>query len=50
MLISFVSGMGMQWHMRKRSFDVKKHFSVLAENLRMMIVKQRKTDSARYTL
>jgi len=50
MLLSFVGGMGMQWHMRKRSFDVRKHFSVLTENLRMMIIKQRKTDSVRYTL
>ena len=39
MLISFVGGMGMQWYMRKRSFDVRKHFSVLTHNLKSIILK-----------
>ncbi len=43
MLIAFVGGMGMQWHMRKHSFDVRKHFSVLTENLRGIIIKERVT-------
>ena len=42
MLISFVGGMGMQWHMRKRSFDVRKHFNVLTHNLKSIIIKDYK--------
>lgn len=45
MLISFVGGMGMQWHMRKRSFDVRKHFNVLTRNLKSLIVKDSPVDT-----
>jgi len=46
LLIAFVGGMGMQWHMRKRSFDLKKHFSILTENLRSRIVKKESSSTS----
>jgi len=38
--IAAIEGIGLQWHMRKKSFDLNRHFEILDKNLKRIIIKE----------
>ena len=38
--IAFVEGIGLQWHMRKKSFALNRHFEVFNNHLKKIIIKE----------
>ena len=43
--LAFIEGLGLQWHMRKKSFDLKECFNIFIKNLKMIIVKKKRQKS-----